>query len=84
MTVQTPRSQNSRAYNFLSGGCGDRALDATAVAAIKALNESVADAADGPTTATKLNDVLDIIRAAEVRARAVDSQSIGNATSIRN
>jgi len=76
-------SQPRRLYSFLSRGCGERVLDATAVAAIKALNESVPAAGDGPTTATTLNAVLDILEANEVRARAVTGSSIGGASSVQ-
>ena len=65
----------SRAYNFLKRGCGDRVFDATAVAAIDALNTNT-----GINASTKLNDVLDIIRECEIRGRAVTSTSIGKAS----
>ena len=68
------KPQNSRAYNFLKRGCGDRTLDATAVAAITTL------AIDG---STKINDILDIIRESEVRGRAVTANGIGKASDNR-
>ena len=61
---------NSRAYNFLKRGCGDRTLDVASVASLGAL-----------TTASTRNDVLDIIRDLEIADRAVGPNSIGNATS---
>jgi hypothetical protein len=64
------KTQNSRAYNFLKRGCGDRTLDAASVAALGAL-----------TAASTRNDVLDIIRDLEIADRAVGSNSIGKATS---
>ena len=64
---------SSRAYNFLKRGCGDRALTAGAVTALAAV-----------TTATTRNDVLDIIRDLEIADRAVGSQTIGFASSVRN
>ena len=70
--------QNSRAYNFLKRGCGDRTFDATAVAAIDALNTDT-----GIDASTKLNDVLDIIRDCEIRSKAVGPNSIGQATSVQ-
>ena len=65
--------QNSRAYNFLKRGCGDRTLTAGAVTALAAL-----------TAASTRNDVLDIIRDLEIADREVASQTIGSATSVRN
>ena len=65
----------SRAYNFLKRGCGTRTLDATAVSALTAL------AVDGTTP---INDILDIIRESEIRARAVGAYSIGGASSTLN
>ena len=69
------KNQNSRAYNFLKRGCGDRTADATLVSALTAL------AVDG---STPLNDILDLVRECEIRARAVGSASIGGATSVLN
>ena len=65
----------SRAYNFLKRGCGDRVADATLVSALTTL------AVD---TSTPLNDILDLVREAEIRARAVGANSIGGATSSLN
>ena len=65
--------QNSRAYNFLKRGCGDRVLTADAVTALGAL-----------TAASTRNDVLDIIRDLEIAERAVGSNSIGQASSTLN
>ena len=67
------KNQNSRAYNFLKRGCGDRVLTAGAVTALAAL-----------TTASTRNDVLDIIRDLEIADRAVTSNSIGKASSTLN
>ena len=67
------KNQNSRAYNFLKRGCGDRTADATLVSALTTL------AVD---SSTPLNDILDLVREAEIRARAVGSASIGGATSV--
>ena len=67
------KSQNSRAYNFLKRGCGDRTLTASAVTALGAL-----------TASSTRNDVLDIIRDLEIADRAVGSNSIGGATSTLN
>ena len=64
------KSQNSRAYNFLKRGCGDRTLTGAAVTALGAL-----------TTASTRNDVLDIIRELEIADRAVTGNSIGKASS---
>ena len=69
------KNQNSRAYNFLKRGCGDRTADATLVSALTTL------AVDG---STPLNDILDLVRECEIRARAVGSDSIGGATSVLN
>ena len=69
------KSQNSRAYNFLKRGCGDRTADATLVSDLTTL------AVDG---STPLNDILDLVRECEIRARAVGSDSIGGATSVLN
>ena len=69
------KNQNSRAYNFLKRGCGDRIVDATALAEINALDGS---------TPIPLNDILDIIRECEIRNRAVGSASIGYAASVLN
>ena len=65
--------QNSRAYNFLKRGCGDRKLTSAAVTALGAL-----------TAASTRNDVLDIIRDLEIAERAVGSNSIGQASSTLN
>ena len=67
------KNQNSRAYNFLKRGCGDRTLDASSVAALGAL-----------TAASTRNDVLDIIRDLEIADRAVTDNSIGGASSTLN
>ncbi len=69
------KNQNSRAYNFLKRGCGDRTADATLVSALSAL------AVDG---STPLNDILDLVRECEIRARAVGPATIGYATSVLN
>ena len=69
------KDQNSRAYNFLKRGCGDRTADATLVTAIDGLTVD---------TSLKLNDILDLVRACEIRQRAVASATIGNATSSLN
>ena len=69
------KNQNSRAYNFLKRGCGDRTADAALVSALTTL------AVDG---STPLNDILDLVRECEIRARAVGSDSIGGATSVLN
>ena len=69
------KNQNSRAYNFLKRGCGDRTADATLVTAIGGLTVD---------TTLKLNDLLDLIRECEIRGRAVGSDSIGSATSVLN
>ena len=63
----------SRAYNFLKRGCGERTLDAAAVTAIGNLTVD---------TSLKLNDLLDIIRECEIRGRAVGAASIGKASSV--
>ncbi|ABP87965.1 structural protein [Synechococcus phage Syn5] len=73
-------SQPRKLYSLLSRGAGERVLDATAVAAIKALNESTEGAADGPTTATTVNAILDIVEACEARNRVVTDTAIGGAT----
>jgi hypothetical protein len=65
--------QNSRDYTFLSCGCGDRVVDATMLADLTSLDV---------TTATDLNSILDLVRACEVRYRAVSNNSIGFATSV--
>ena len=65
----------SRAYNFLKRGCGERTADATLVSDLTTLAVS---------TATPLNDILDLVRAAEIRARAVGANSIGGASSTLN
>ena len=67
------KNQNSRAYNFLKRGCGDRVLTGAAVTALGAL-----------TAASTRNDVLDIIRDLEIADRAVGSNSIGQASSTLN
>ena len=69
------KNQNSRAYNFLKRGCGDRTADAALVTALDGLS------VDG---STKLNDILDLVRECEIRARAVGSASIGFASSTLN
>ena len=69
------KNQNSRAYNFLKRGCGDRTADATLVTALEGLTID---------TSLKLNDVLDLIRECEIRARAVGTASIGYASSTLN
>jgi hypothetical protein len=69
------KNQNSRAYNFLKRGCGDRTADATLVTALDGLS------VDG---STKLNDILDLVRECEIRSRAVGTASIGSATSVLN
>ncbi len=69
------QNQNSRAYNFLKRGCGDRVADATLVSDLTTLAVS---------TSTKLNDILDLVRENEVRSRAVGANSIGNASSTLN
>ena len=67
------KNQNSRAYNFLKRGCGDRTLTAGAVTALAAL-----------TASSTRNDVLDIIRDLEIADRAVTGNSIGGASSTLN
>ena len=74
------KNQNSRAYNFLKRGCGDRTADATLVSAIN----DFTGAAAGISTSTKLNDILDLVRDCEIRSRAVSSNSIGGATSVQH
>ena len=69
------KNQNSRAYNFLKRGCGDRTADAALVTALTEL------AVDG---STKLNDILDLVRECEIRSRAVGTATIGYATSVLN
>ena len=69
------KNQNSRAYNFLKRGCGDRTADATLVTALEGLTVD---------TSLKLNDVLDLVRECEIRARAVGTASIGYASSTLN
>lgn len=61
---------NSRAYNFLKRGCGDRTLTSAAVTALAAL-----------TASSTRNDVLDIIRDLEIADRDVTSNGIGKASS---
>ena len=72
------KNQNSRAYNFLRRGCGDRTADATLVTAINDFTGS----GSGISTSTKLNDILDLVRECEIRSRAVSSNSIGGASSV--
>ena len=67
------KNQNSRAYNFLKRGCGDRTLDTASVVALGAL-----------TAASTRNDVLDIIRDLEIADRAVGANSFGGASSTLN
>ena len=67
------KNQNSRAYNFLKRGCGDRTLTSAAVTALGAL-----------TASSTRNDVLDIIRDLEIADRAVGGNSIGGASSTLN
>ena len=74
------QSQNSRAYNFLKRGCGDRTADAALVSAIN--NFTGSDS--GISTSTKLNDILDLVRECEIRSRAVTSNSIGGASSVQH
>ena len=69
------KNQNSRAYNFLKRGCGDRTADATLVSALSALTVS---------GSTPLNDILDLVRECEIRNRAVGTASIGQASSTLN
>ena len=69
------KNQNSRAYNLLKRGCGDRVADATLVTALETL------AVD---SSTPLNDILDLVRECEIRARAVGTASIGYASSTLN
>ena len=69
------KNQNSRAYNFLKRGCGDRTADATLVSALTTL------AVD---SSTKLNDILDLVRECEIRSREVGPATIGYATSVLN
>jgi len=69
------KNQNSRAYNFLKRGCGDRTADSTLVTAIEGLTVD---------TSLKLNDILDLVRECEIRSRAVGTASIGYATSTLN
>ena len=69
------KNQNSRAYNFLSRGCGDRTADSVL---ITALQEGDID------TSTPLNVILDMVRECEIRNRACGTASIGYATSILN
>lgn len=69
------KNHNSRAYNFLKRGCGDRIADATCKSELNAL--------DG-TNDIPLNDILDIIRDCELRGRAVGPATIGFATSTLN
>lgn len=71
---------NSRAYNFLKRGCGDRTADATLVAAINDFTGSGA----GIDSSTRLNDILDLVRDCEIRSKAVGATSIGIATSIQH
>ena len=67
------KNQNSRAYNFLKRGCGDRTLTGAAVTALGNL-----------TASSTRNDVLDIIRDLEIADRVVGSNSIGGASSTLN
>ena len=69
------KNQNSRAYNFLKRGCGDRTADAECLSEINALDSA---------NPIPLNDLLDIIRRCEIRARAVGTASIGYASSTLN
>ncbi len=69
------KNQNSRAYNFLKRGCGDRTADAALVTAIEGLTVD---------TSLKLNDILDLVRECEIRYRAVGTASIGQASSTLN
>ena len=69
------KNQNSRAYNFLKRGCGDRTADATLVTAIEGLSVD---------SSTPLNDILDLVRECEIRYRAVGTASIGYASSTLN
>jgi len=69
------KNQNSRAYNFLKRGCGDRTADSTFVSALLALT---------PSPSTKLNDILDLVRECEIRSREVGTSSIGYASSTLN
>ena len=69
------KNQNSRAYNFLKRGCGDRTADAALVTALGGLSVDAS---------TPLNDILDLVRECEVRARAVGPATIGFATSTLN
>ena len=69
------KNQNSRAYNFLKRGCGDRTADAALVTALEGLSVDAS---------TPLNDILDLVRECEIRNRAVGSASIGYATSTLN
>lgn len=62
----------SRAYNFLKRGCGDRTADSQFVSGLTAL---------AVNTNTPLNDILDLVRDAEIRGRAVTNNSIGKASS---
>ena len=69
------KNQNSRAYNFLKRGCGDRTADAALVTALTGL---AVDAS------TPLNDILDLVRECEIRSREVGPATIGYATSVLN
>lgn len=69
------KNQNSRAYNFLKRGCGDRTADATLVTALDGLTVD---------TSLKLNDILDLVRECEIRYREVAPNQIGQATSTLN
>jgi len=69
------KNQNSRAYNFLKRGCGDRTADATLVTALEGLTVS---------TATPLNDILDLVRECEIRSKSVAPNQIGFANSTLN
>jgi len=69
------KNQNSRAYNFLKRGCGDRTADAAFVTAIEGLSVDAS---------TPLNDILDLVRECEIRYREVAPNQIGQASSTLN
>ncbi len=69
------KNQNSRAYNFLKRGCGDRVADTECLAELNAVDTA---------NPVPLNDLLDIIRNCEIRYRAVGTASIGQASSTLN
>ena len=69
------KNQNSRAYNFLSRGCGDRTVDSTLLSALLS---------GGVGTSTPLNVILDLVRECEIRNRTCGTASIGYANSILN